>query len=140
MTGLQAVNYHTLADFRVEHKEAQDEIFAQVLGLLSEERLIDLTRVMQDGTKVKAQAGAASFRREERIQQHLAMAREQVEAMGSPESEQLSQRVIRARQRAKQEKKERLERAVKELEELQKKRPEAERTATRVSETDPDDG
>jgi transposase len=138
VTGLQAVNYHTLADFRVEHKEAQDEIFAQVLGLLSEERLIDLTRVMQDGTKVKAQAGAASFRREERIQQHLAMAREQVEAMGSPESEQLSQRVIRARQRAKQEKKERLERAVKELEELQKKRPEAERTATRVSETDPD--
>jgi transposase len=35
MTGLKAINYHTLSDFRVEHKEALDELFTQVLGLLS---------------------------------------------------------------------------------------------------------
>lgn len=138
VTGLQRVNYHALADFRVEHKEALDEIFVQVLGVLSEEGLIELTRVMQDGTKVKAQAGANSFRREERLRQHLALAREQVEAMSSPESAELSQRVVRARERAKQEKKERLERALAELERLQKARPEAERNEARVSETDPD--
>jgi hypothetical protein len=66
------------------------------------------------------------------------MAREQVEAMGSPESEELSQRVIRARERGKQEKKERLERALKELDELQKTRRESERSEARVSETDPE--
>src|ERR1700722_10176530 len=66
LTGMQSVNYHSLSDFRVEHKEELDEIFVQVLGLLSAEGLIELKRITQDGTKVKAQAGGNSFRREER--------------------------------------------------------------------------
>jgi hypothetical protein len=57
--------------------------------------------------------------------------------MGSPESEELSQRVLRARERSKKEKKERLERALQELEQLQKATPESDRRAARVSETDP---
>jgi len=55
ITGLQSVNYHALSDFRMGQKEALDQIFTEVLGLLSAEGLIELTRVMQDGTKVKAQ-------------------------------------------------------------------------------------
>jgi len=137
MTGLQGVNYHTLADFRVEHKETLDEIFVQVLGVLSAEGLVELTRIMQDGTKVKAQAGSDSFRREERIRQHLELAREQVKAMDNPESEESSQRVKRARQRAIREKKERLELALRELQELQSARPATEADQVRASETDP---
>src|SRR5882762_7475091 len=137
LTGMEAVNYHTLADFRVEDKEALDEMFVEVLGLLSAEGLVELTRVMQDGTKVKAQASGRSFRREDRIRKHLELARQQVEAMGSPDSEELTQQAIRARQRASREKQQRLEQALQELEELQKSRPESEKDKVRVSETDP---
>jgi transposase len=137
LTGMEAVNYHTLADFRVEDKEALDEMFVEVLGLLSAEGLVELTRVMQDGTKVKAQASGRSFRREERIRKHLELARQQVEAMGSPDSEELTQQAIRARQRASRERQQRLEQALEQLEELQKSRPESEKDKVRVSETDP---
>ncbi len=138
LTGLQAVNYHALADFRVDHKDALEEMFIEVLGLMSAEGLIDLTRVMQDGTKVKAQASGNSFRRKDRIEQHLELARAQVEAMGSAESDQRSRRVKRAQERARREKQARLEHALEELEKLQKARPESKRNAVRVSETDPE--
>ena len=84
LTGLEPVNYHTLSDFRVDHKEALDELFTEVLGLLSAEGLISLERVMHDGVKIKACASADTFRREERIRRHLEVAREQVEQMGDP--------------------------------------------------------
>src|SRR5258705_6612460 len=66
LTGMEAVNHHTLADFRVDHKDELDGIFVEVLGLLSAEGFIEMKRITQDGTKVKAQAGTNSFRREER--------------------------------------------------------------------------
>jgi len=138
LTGMQPVNHHTLSDFRVDHKKELDEIFVQVLGVLSAEGLIEMKRITQDGTKVKAQAGADSFRREQRIRQHLQLAREQVEAMGSPETEEESQRVIQARKRASREKKQRLEEALQELEQIQKARAESESDQVRVSETDPE--
>ena len=34
LTGMEVVNYHTLADFRVQHEKALDELFAQLLGVL----------------------------------------------------------------------------------------------------------
>jgi transposase len=138
LTGMQPVNYHTLADFRVEHQDELDEIFVQVLGLLSAEGFIEMKRITQDGTKIRAAAGADSFRREERIRQHLELAREQVEAMSGPESEQLSQREIEARKRASREKKQRLEQALKELEQMQQARAEKGKAEVRVSETDPE--
>ena len=138
LTAMQAVNYHTLSDFRVEHKAALDEIFVQVLGLLSAEGCIEMKRTTQDGTKIRANASGSSFRREERIRQHLQLAREQVEAMGDPESEDLSRREIQARKRAKQDKQQRLEQALKELEQIQKTRADAEKQKVRVSETDPE--
>jgi len=137
LTGLQEVNYHTLSDFRVEHKEVQDEIFRQVLGLLSAEGLTELKRVMQDGTKIKAQASGNSFRREDTLREHLKLAQQQIEAMGDPNSEELSQRVLKARRRAIREKQERLQRAQRELEEMQKRGADSDK-APRVSESDPE--
>jgi len=117
ITGLRAINYHTVSDFRVDHKEALDELFIEVLGLLSAEGLISLERVMHDGMRVKACASGDTFRREERIRVHLELAREQVEAMGDPRTaEEVNPRVAKARQRAAREKKERLEKALEELE------------------------
>src|SRR5688572_10964820 len=90
LTGMETINHHTLSDFRVEHKDALDGLFIQVLGLLSVEGLVDLKQVTQDGTKIKANAGKDTFRREERVKQHLAMAREQIQAMEDPRSEVLN--------------------------------------------------
>ena len=56
LTGLEEVNYHTLADFRVARQRELDELFTQVLAALSKEGLITLEQVMQDGTKMKALA------------------------------------------------------------------------------------
>jgi nucleotidyltransferase/DNA polymerase involved in DNA repair len=137
LTGMEEINYHTLSDFRTQDKEALEQTFVQVLGVLSAEGLTELKRVMQDGTKIKAQASRKSFRREETLREHLKLAQEQVETMGDPNSEELSQRVIKARQRALQETKQRLERALEELEKLEKTRKESEKEP-RASETDPE--
>ena len=108
LTGLEAVNHQDLSDFRVNHPEALDEWFTQVLGRMSAAGPIPLQRVMHDGTKVKACAGVDTFRREEKIRAHGETARQQVEQMGDPRSEQLTRRVAKARERAARQKKERL--------------------------------
>ena len=78
LTGMEPINYHTLADFRSSHKDSLDRLFVEVLGIMSAEGLITLERVMHDGTKIKALAGNNSFRREERIREHFKAAEEQV--------------------------------------------------------------
>ena len=88
LCGLGEINHHTLSDFRVDHDASLRELFVQVLGVLSSEGLVSLERVMHDGTKIKACAGADSFRRQERLEQHLAAARQQVEAMGDARQEE----------------------------------------------------
>jgi len=139
LTGLEVVNYHTLADFRVEHKEALDRLFIEVLGVLSHEGLITLERVMHDGTKVKACASDSSFHRKATLEGHLRLAREQVEQMGDPGSEELSQRVAKARQRALRERQGRLEKAIRVVEQMEASRSEApEKKETRASSTDPE--
>ena len=139
LTGLEVVNYHTLADFRIRHKEALDQLFIEVLGVLSHEGLITLERVMHDGTKVKACASSKSFHRKATLQEHLRLAREQVEQMGEPESEELSQRVAKARQRALRENQQRLEEALKELGQIEASRSKgSEKKKARASSTDPE--
>jgi hypothetical protein len=76
LTGLEEVNYHTLADFRVEKQQELDELFTQVLAALSKEGLITLQQVMQDGTKIKALASSRSYQREGTIREHLERARQ----------------------------------------------------------------
>jgi len=137
LTGCEAVNHHSLSDFRVAHQAALDELFAQVLGVLSAEGLITLERVMHDGTKVKAQASGKSFRREPTLRGHLEQARQRVQAMGDPRQEEVSARQAGARERAARERVERLERA---LEEIQKMPGDeaGRRAPKRASETDPE--
>ena len=138
LTGMEVVNYHTLADFRVQYEKALDELFAQWLGVLSSEGLISLEQVVHDGTKVKASASGKSFHREKTLRAHLEAARERVREMGDPQQEESSQRAA-ARQRAAREKVERLEQALEEMAKVQAA-PEAhaEPSQRRVSETDPE--
>src|ERR1700738_4441255 len=89
LTGLQEVNYHTLADFRVERQKELDELFTQVLAALSKEGLITLEQVMQDGTKIKALASTRSYRHEDTLREHLARARQLVTEIGDPHNEEI---------------------------------------------------
>jgi transposase len=66
LMGLLVINHHTLSDFRLAHREALDEMFTQVLAVLSTEGLIVLQTVMHDGTKITAQAGQALSSRKRR--------------------------------------------------------------------------
>jgi transposase len=138
LTGLQEVNYHTLADFRVEKQKELDELFTQVLAALSKEGLIKLEQVMQDGTKIKALASTRSYQREGTIQGHLERARQRVEEMDDPRNEESSPKVKQARERARREQKERLESALEELQKLQERKSgEKAKSETRVSTSDP---
>ena len=118
LCGLGEINHHTLSDFRVAHDASLGELFVQVLGVLSSEGLVSLERVMHDGTRIKACAGADSFRREQRLQEHLEAARKQVEALADPREEEPARKRA-ARERAVRERQQRLEQA---LEEVQKVR------------------
>ena len=75
LTGLKVVNHHTLSDFRVEHGEALQSLFVQVLAILQMEKLITLERVMVDGTKVRAAVNKKTFSRAHKIREHLKVAR-----------------------------------------------------------------
>lgn len=138
LTGCEVINYHTLSDFRIQHQEALDALFAQLLGVLSSEGLITLQRVMHDGTKIRASASGNSFRRERTLRAHLEAARERVRAMGDPRQEESPGRTARARERSAREKVERLERALKEMEKVQNTCKPGAKAERRVSETDPE--
>ena len=138
LTGLQEVNYHTLADFRVEKQKELDELFTQVLAALSKEGLITLEQVMQDGTKIKAQASDRSYLQEEAIREHLERARRRVAEMGDPQNDESSPKAKQAQARARREQQERLEGALEELKKWQaRKSGEKAKKETRVSISDP---
>src|ERR1019366_9909482 len=88
LCALAGVSHRTLSGFRSSQKAALDDLFVQVLGMLSAEGLITLERVTLDGTKIKANAGGNSFRRKEKLAAHLELAREQVRILNSQAEEE----------------------------------------------------
>lgn len=140
LSGLQGINHHTLSDFRVDHQEALEELFTELLGLLASQGLLSLERVMHDGTKIRAQAGVDSFRREKKLGEHLEEARKVVQQMGDPKGEAPQRsRTEAARERAARERGKRLEAAVEALAALQaEKKKEEEKGQVRVSESEPE--
>jgi len=141
LTGMEVVNYHTLADFRVQHQAALDRLFIEVLGVLSHQGLITLKRVMHDGTKIKAAASDKSFHRKATLEDHLKEAEEQIQAMGDPHWEKLTHRTAQAQQRALREKQNRIKEALQELAQLEqnraKEKPKEKKKQPRSSSTDP---
>lgn len=138
LTGLLEVNHHTLADFRVEKHKELDELFTQVLAALSQEGLITLEQVVQDGTKIKAVAGTRSYQGVGAIREHLEGARQRVAEMGDPQ-EEAHPRVRRARERAGRERQQRLEKALEELGKLQASKSGGKaKSRARVSVSDPE--
>lgn len=129
MRGGVTVNYHTLSDFRVEHGKALDDLFTQLLAVMADQGLITLgRRVAQDGTRVRASAGAGSFRRRERLEGFLKVARERVDTLKKQTLEEVdTQRSARrkaAQERAARERLERVEKALEQLSQIEEQRKE----------------
>jgi hypothetical protein len=80
--------------------------------------------VTLDGTKIKANAGGNSFRRKEKLEAHLELAREQVRILNAEgeEQETTGSRQAGARRRAARQRASRLEAAVREVERLQQEK------------------
>ena len=62
IVGDLAIGHHALSKFRAEHGAALDALFTDVVAELLHRGLIDLAVLAQDGTRVRAAAGAPSFR------------------------------------------------------------------------------
>jgi transposase len=135
------VNYHTLADFRTAHGELLDRLLSQSVAVLMAEGLVDLNRVAQDGMRVRASAGAASFRRRPTLEEALAEAEAHVQALRA-EWEQdpaaSNRRQQKARERAARERAERIRGALDRLPELEAKKKPEDRQKARCSTTDPE--
>lgn len=130
LCGGVGVNHRTLSDFRTDHGQALDELFTEVIASLVDRELVRVSRVSQDGVRVRVSAGAASFRREERLRELLAESRKHVEELRRQveEPEKLAGEAVRkkaARQRAAEDRRERLEEAVAQLPELKRRQEEA---------------
>jgi transposase len=139
LTGLNIVNHHTLSDFRVEHGAALQNLFAQVLAILSMEKLITLERVTVDGTKVRACVSKKTFSRASKIEAHLQVAREHLAVLQNDEVEQEKRARNRAaQQRAARERVERLEAALQEVQRLQAEKKHETHKLAQASTTDPD--
>lgn len=149
-----SVNYHTLASFRVGQAELLDEQLSQGVAVLMHQGLVRLERVAQDGMRVRASAGAGSFRRRGSLKRCLKRARTRVRELrraveADPSGE--TRREQAARARAAQERTRRVGEALKELEAIERtprrKRAQkptesdeehAKRSEPRASSTDPE--
>jgi transposase len=139
LAGLQVINHTTLSDFRKDYREALDELFTQLLAVMEGAGLVNLEQVMQDGTKIQAQASGNSFRREKTVRERLQRAREVVAELGDPDDEEKASRRQAARRRAARQQVECLEAAMRELKEIQRnKHSDEEKAETRASITEPE--
>jgi transposase len=135
------IGYHTLTDFRAEQGAVFDALISQVLALLMKQELVDLHRVAQDGSRVRASAGTSSFRREQTLSALMQEARAHLEAVTREAADPtLSARRVAARKRGARERLERIEAAIAQIPEVTetKKRSGAKDSTVRVSTTDED--
>lgn len=117
------VNHHTLSDFRVSQGTFLDRLLTANVASLLATGAVTMKRVAQDGMRVRAHAGAASFRRKDRLQQFQQQARQQVEALkrevlDDPAATERRQQA--ARERAAREREERITKALAQLPKVEK--------------------
>jgi len=127
LCGGVSVNYHSLADFRTAHPELLDQLLIENVATLSAAGVIDLDEAAQDGVRVRASAGAASFRRGKKLHKELRKAKRLVEQLRDETKDEpnaSNQRIKAARERAAREQEARINAALAGLGEIKAKRDE----------------
>jgi len=137
------VNYHTLSDFRSESADLLQGVLTQSVAMLMWQGLVEIRRVAQDGMRVRAAAGATSFRTRATLQKLTKIAQEQVETLtreidSDPGASKTREQA--ARERAAAERAKRIERALEEMKEAETRKRSnngKKKTEARTSTTDP---
>ena len=144
LCGGVGVNYHTLADFRVAHGDLLDDQLTHSVAVLLDAGLVTLDTVAQDGVRVRASAGADTFRRKPTLTEALGKARAHLDSLRAQDGEAAGAATARqraARDRAARERVARLEAALAQMPALEASR-EGHKKGTadqaRCSPTDPD--
>lgn len=137
------INYHTLADFRVEHPEWLGQQVVANIAAMRAEGLASLDKLGQDGMRVRANAGNDSFKKEEKLSQLLEEAEQQWQKLQDEfeQSQPGSPRKRAAQERAARERIERLKQAqeeVKQVAQQREKRKKGDGESARASTTDPE--
>jgi transposase len=145
LCGTVPVNYHLLNDFRVGHEAALEGLLTQMLAVLIRGGLVTVSRIAQDGTRVRAGAGASSFKRRETIERALQQAQSHLEIIRrqAERAEDATERRRAAEARAAQRKVDRMNRALDELAKVeaakaQQKAKPTKANPPRASTTDPE--
>ena len=138
-----SVNYHAINDFRSCNELLMDELLTDNVAALAAVGAISLECVAQDGMRVRADAGAASFRRQASLDEHLSQARELVQTLKTQTERdpgQFNRRSQAAKLRAAQQREERIRQALEQLPEVAatKKRNGGKAEDARASTTDAD--
>ena len=125
LCGGVTINHSMLSAFCRWGGEKLDNLLTHIVAALMSEGLVEMKRVAQDGMRVRADAGQASFRRATTLQEHLADAREQLEALRKQADEtpaELTKRERAAQKRAAEERMKKVEEALQECARLQQQR------------------
>ena len=133
------VNHHTLSDFRCARVDVLDELLTESVAVLVNKGLVKLERVAQDGMRVRASAGAGSFRRRWTLELCLEEARAQVQALKGEidaDPNASNQRRRAARERAAKEREARLAQALEQLAEVEKQKNKKKAVAKKENETE----
>lgn len=123
LLGGVSVNYHTLADFRVENEAELDELLTRSVAALMTEGLVDLEQTAQDGVRIRASAGASSFRRQPNLEECLRQAEQRVQHLKTeaenPSGAPPTKRQQAARERQARDRVQRVQRALAEVQKVQ---------------------
>src|SRR3989440_2379975 len=125
LCGGVSVNYHGLADFRTAHPDLLDRLLSESVATLSAAGVIDLDEVVQDGVRVRASAGAGSFRRKKKLHKELKKAKrliEQLKQEANDDPDASNRRIRAARERAADERAARVAAALDKLAEIEAER------------------
>ncbi len=137
------VGERTVRQFRKDALPLLESVFTQVVGALLSEGLIDLHRIAQDGTRVRASAGADSFRRAVTLETLAEEARAHLkQVLAEPRDASCSVVAKKAAERGAKERVERIERALARAKQLSEDKSEEDlankKKAPRASTSDPE--
>jgi transposase len=81
LCGGVSMNYHSLSNFRIAHMTVLERLLAQGVASMVQAGLVSLDTLAQDGLRVRAGAGASSFRRHARLNDLLTAAQARVKRL-----------------------------------------------------------
>ena len=138
LAGNDLICGRSLCEFRVAHAQALEQVFAELLGILARDGLVNLHELTLDGTKIKAHASSSSRRREKTLREHVAEAAEAVRTLENPhDAAERSAKKLEAQRRGAAERSRRLQAGLEELQKIRGGKPASQQEQARVSETDP---